>query len=869
MQIERKYQIKKVTLQLLLVALPTAMVAYSVLKQVTTHYSFLTDESLTQTIYFSSGLLAAFIFYGYRFRFSTTTIAVFVVLYLLYQLTGRIVGGEFGSFYAAFGFLVFIFLFLSGWIIAYGLARSRYFTIFFAVSILVIEMLAISRNTDFNLNNLFNSFAPFLLYSVYIIYITELLRNMNPSQPVGAFIPKKFLGFSALLLLVLLFISNRFEQEFKILEKEWNSGNYKNGNNESMTKRNADGSISNKNQTQLAGSLSKGKQLVFVAKLDNFFEDGQTPNPLYFTSYYYTKYDTVTQSFEADSLMPSNDLFKPDPSKIPLFFSVTDSSKIVHSKSYLDRKVVSADVYKVALSPSEFIAPSTAFYCQPIPVPQDYKKEYASAYKAKMWVSDLNSAYFIYNPGKNEMLQNFQESRFRELRKMTSWYHTDPRFLTYYTRMPSSPDFDSIRLLAKRITDTAQTPLDKIIAIRNYFTSKDQWGQPLFTYSDNPGIPGIPSANKLNYFLFTNRKGYCSYFAGATLFMLRSLGIPSRIAAGFLTIDRSTKNPGWYWFYQDQAHAWVQVYFPGYGWIDFDTTIPDENTRESPQPDQTPPLNMPQAYFVADGIVRSIDTIKKEITIDARRFLIKDKELNSKQSEEVSLDVKLANFSADTGLVSIAVIKPGMHITAASYAESLKEIKVNEGEEIGSVLQSVAQPVPIDEVKIIATKKAVDQNKENSKNANGLSSKNLLLNSLITAAVLLVLILMLPYLIFVYLSIKASKSGSVRQRAYSINIAVLYYLHQMNLNRETPSPELFAKKIDDEFGTSYYRFHQVYQELKYSNRNVDEASERFVNDFYSPFIRKVSGSIPIKQRILRFLDIRNMISFFKRNKSGN
>ena len=54
----------------------------------------------------------------------------------------------------------------------------------------------------------------------------------------------------------------------------------KKGNHESMTKQNRDGSVSNKNQTKLSGGLNKGKRLVFVAKLDNFFPDGKTPNPL-------------------------------------------------------------------------------------------------------------------------------------------------------------------------------------------------------------------------------------------------------------------------------------------------------------------------------------------------------------------------------------------------------------------------------------------------------------------------------------------------------------------------------------------------------------------------------------------------------------
>ena len=167
-----------------------------------------------------------------------------------------------------------------------------------------------------------------------------------------------------------------------------------------------------------------------------------------------------------------------------------------------------------------------------------------------------------------------------------------------------------------------------MLAIRNYFLSKDDFGQPLYKYSDNPGIPGIPSASKLSYFLFENRKGYCAYYAGATLFMLRSLGIPSRLAAGFLTIDRSSKNPGWYWFYEDQAHAWVQAYFPGYGWMDFDTTIPDVNTQQASQPDQTPPLDMQQVYLVADGEVANVDTVGKLVQMKVKNLLVPRSELH-------------------------------------------------------------------------------------------------------------------------------------------------------------------------------------------------------------------------------------------------
>lgn len=856
---------------MILLMLPTAIVGYLLLREVSLYFNMLTDKAFLQSVYFSAGLFISCLFYGYRFRFFTTSMVVFLLFLLLYKITGQLVIGEFDTFYASFEVLLFLFLFLSGWITAYGIVRSRYFTILFAGALLLVQIIMISRTTDFELNHLFVSFIPWVAYSVFLIYASEMLRNMNASEPaVFSFLSKRFIGFSFLLLLAVLIVSVQFEREFKVLEKEWAGGSGGKGESESMTKRNADGSISNKNKSELSGSLSKGKQLIFVARLDNFFQDGQTPNPLYFTAYYYTKYDTVTQTFMADSLMPDNDLFRPDPSKIPLFFNEIDSSKIVHSKGYLDRKVVTTDVYKVALSPEEFIAPSTAFYCQPIPVPEEYKSEYASAYKAKMWVSDLNSAYFIYNPGNNPVLREFQEQRFSALRKMTSWYHTDPAFYRYYTRMPSGADFDSIRTLAKQITDTAHTPVDKIIAIRNFFTSKDQWNQPLFTYSDNPGVPGIPSANKLNYFLFSNRKGYCSYFAGATLFMLRSLGIPSRIAAGFLTIDRSTKNPGWYWFYQDQAHAWVQVYFPGYGWIDFDTTIPDENTRESEQPDQTPPLNMPQPYFVADGFVKTIDTVQKTMSITAKRFLIQEKEINSQESLMLPLNLSVAAISNDTGVVGINFLKPGMHITAASYSETLKDLQAQEGQTIEKVLAGVNLPVPVDEVKIISSEKKADKKSEGAEKESVLDIRQLLISTLIIAAALLVLLFAFPYLIFVYFDYKAKlSSGSVESKAYAVNRAVSYYLNQMKFRNPGKAPQIFAREIDRRFNTNYYSFNQLYQKLKYGNAGLDEKDNDFIKRFYPQFIQLVSSGIPVKTRFLNFLSISNTISFFRINKKKN
>src|SRR5690606_21366243 len=108
-----------------------------------------------------------------------------------------------------------------------------------------------------------------------------------------------------------------------------------------------------------------------------------------------------------------------------------------------------------------------------------------------------------------------QEHRFELLRQQTRSEPLDSAFYAYYTAMPSGSSYARIGELARELTAGSSTQVDKVIAIRDYFLSEDESGNPLFQYTDNPGIPDIPSASKLMYFLFENRKGYCAYYAGA------------------------------------------------------------------------------------------------------------------------------------------------------------------------------------------------------------------------------------------------------------------------------------------------------------------------------------------------------------------
>ncbi len=870
MKIEKLHSFKKITAQLLLLILPACAIGAYMLWHINQYYSVLNDQWVKHTIYLAAGLLTGSIFYNYRFRFISTFIPLILLLLIISKIIQNVFTGEFSAFYAATTFFIFSFLFIVGWLVGWGVARMRYFPIILSAILLAIQIIVVSKTTDITAQKLIIAFAPVLVFALYIIYTAELVRNMNDDEPGFAwFIGRKLIGFAILASLLLILIFSFFNKEFKAIEKEFGGGGkqQKEQDKESLTKENKDGTVSNRKDMGMSGGRKSSKRLVFIAKLDNYFPGTETPNPLYFTYDYYTKFDTLTQTLETDSLMPSNDLFQPDPSKIPLYFTQTDSSVLVKAKGNLKRKIVSTEVYKALLSPKDFLAPSTAFFCQPIAVEKEYKQQFKTAYRAKMYVSDLNSAYFIYNPAGDPTLENFQQQRFEELRKVKNWNNEDSGFMSYYTFIPRGDSYDSIRNLAQQLIINAATPIDKMIAVREFFLSKDEDGQALFKYTDNPGIPGLPSANKLTYFLFENRKGYCAYYAGATLFILRALGIPARVATGFLTVDRSDKNKGWYWFYEDQAHAWVQAYFPGYGWMDFDTTVPSTEQQQSPAPDGTPPITVQSAQFVSFGKVLNIDTTKKRVEMQVNKMIFHDKVFDLKEPVKLDMDVSIATINKDTGSVPLSELKKGMEITAMSFSEQIKNIIPADSNSSQEIFSKIPKPAPIDEITILDTEKEKQQKKEVKKEKEPFNFLRLLWISLAIIGGVILLTLSLPWLIYRWFRFKALQNSNPKQKAYWSYTSAMYLLNQLGFTRNDLSPLQFAKQdIDPRFKANFSTFIQAYLKTKYSTQPITSSEENIITNFYSPFDRSVKGQIAFTQRFNKFLNFYRTINYFTKPK---
>ncbi|MBA8823406.1 transglutaminase-like putative cysteine protease [Saccharopolyspora lacisalsi] len=127
--------------------------------------------------------------------------------------------------------------------------------------------------------------------------------------------------------------------------------------------------------------------------------------------------------------------------------------------------------------------------------------------------------------------------------------------------------------LARRVTAGARTDFDRAVALNRFFTDPSNG----FTY-DLSTAPRT-SSSALVDFLFHGKRGYCEQFASSMAVMLRAVGIPSRVAVGFT----SGRQEGDHRVITTRdAHAWVEVHFPGVGWTRFDPTPLDDDRSSLP-----------------------------------------------------------------------------------------------------------------------------------------------------------------------------------------------------------------------------------------------------------------------------------------------
>ncbi len=195
----------------------------------------------------------------------------------------------------------------------------------------------------------------------------------------------------------------------------------------------------------------------------------------------------------------------------------------------------------------------------------------AGAFGSGFLLRDPTSS--VFNPAHNSVTTRYDAVSLlpvvspAELRKVVPGDYPQP-FRETYLQLPSNLD-PRIRKLAAGVTSHARNEYDRVSAVSAYLESHYR-----YTLDLQGPVPVDPLAN----FLFVRRAGHCEYFATAMTIMLRTLGIPARYATGFAPGEY---NPiaGDYIIRGSDAHAWVEVYFPGYGWLTFDPTPAGDGQR--------------------------------------------------------------------------------------------------------------------------------------------------------------------------------------------------------------------------------------------------------------------------------------------------
>ncbi len=144
-----------------------------------------------------------------------------------------------------------------------------------------------------------------------------------------------------------------------------------------------------------------------------------------------------------------------------------------------------------------------------------------------------------------------------QLRKAGTDY---PDWVRRYLQLPDTLP-QRVHAVATRVTMGAPDPYDKALRVEAYLRDFP------YTTTDVPTPP--PNRDWVDYMLFDAKRGYCDYYATAMVVLLRSQGVPARVAQGFATGEYDAQRHVFI-VRESQAHSWVEVFFPRYGWIVFE-----------------------------------------------------------------------------------------------------------------------------------------------------------------------------------------------------------------------------------------------------------------------------------------------------------
>lgn len=208
-------------------------------------------------------------------------------------------------------------------------------------------------------------------------------------------------------------------------------------------------------------------------------------------------------------------------------------------------------------------------------------------------ITDHRFAFFLDYPTKITPIKNPKPERFVGAFKATSLVPTydisalntgmvgNPNWSAdewnYYTKNHFDPRYGEY---ARKIVPIGTMPVEQATILRDHIVNTA-------TYTLNPNNPTPENKDQVGAFLFGKMRGYCVHFAHSMVYMLRSLNIPARIAAGYLADTQYAKD-GHMLLRMSDRHAWAEVYVHPFGWVPFD--VHPKKVESHAQSDVNPEL---------------------------------------------------------------------------------------------------------------------------------------------------------------------------------------------------------------------------------------------------------------------------------------
>jgi transglutaminase-like putative cysteine protease len=221
----------------------------------------------------------------------------------------------------------------------------------------------------------------------------------------------------------------------------------------------------------------------------------------------------------------------------------------------LNREVITQTV--INLLPN-----SSLLYAAPEVIGSDRQMfvDYTTDENGDLLVTAVQSRFVLRQGDQYRVASSISTADANSLRRAATDY---PAWVTdTYLQVPDEITADT-RELAAALVSEYDNVYDRATAVQNYL-------RQAIVYNDQIAAPP-PDVEPIHYTLFVSQEAYCTYYASAMAMMLRSQGIPARIVNGYVQGDYDAESQS-YRVRANNAHTWVEVYFPDYGWIQFEPT---------------------------------------------------------------------------------------------------------------------------------------------------------------------------------------------------------------------------------------------------------------------------------------------------------